>query len=219
MSEASPPSSRFPSSAADFGICYDLAAMVELTGKPLLTEQDFKTVATGETVRIDEKAIVTPLAVDVARERQLRLERVVPLVHDRKAPRKIAMGADHGGYEMKLELKKLLSGLGYEILDLGTHSTAAVDYPDFAQAVALAVARGGLRSRNHDRRRGNRIVHVGKQDPRHPSRHVLRRGDRPKQPRAQWRKRPDAGWKDDLHGRHAAGRPGVAVDGADGGAS
>lgn len=116
--------------------------MVELTGKSLLTENDFKNVATGESVRIDEKAIVTPLAVDVARERQLRLERV-PSVKSGVTPlRKIAVGADHGGFEMKQELRKFLAQAKYEVLDLGTHSTAAVDYPDYAQAVALAVARG-----------------------------------------------------------------------------
>lgn len=116
--------------------------MVELTGKPLLTEQDFKNVTTGESVRIDEKAIITPLAVDVARERQLRIERVTATVAGPTPLRKIAVGADHGGFEMKQELRKLLSASGYEVLDLGTHSTAPVDYPDYAQAVALAVARG-----------------------------------------------------------------------------
>ena len=39
-------------------------------------------------------------------------------------------------------MHRTLTELGYEILDLGTNSTAPVDYPDFAQAVALAVARG-----------------------------------------------------------------------------
>jgi ribose 5-phosphate isomerase B len=118
--------------------------MVELTSKPLITEQDLKNLSMGETVRIDEKAIVTPLAVDTARERQLKLERVAVARSESKADRsrRIALGADHGGFEMKQELKKLLAELRYEVVDLGTHSTAAVDYPDFAQAVALAVARG-----------------------------------------------------------------------------
>ncbi len=116
--------------------------MVELTGKPLISDQDLKNLATGEIVRIDEKAIVTPLAADTARERQLRIERVAEPVDGRRSPRRIAVGADHGGFEMKQELKKLLAELGNEALDLGTNSTAAVDYPDFAQAVALAVARG-----------------------------------------------------------------------------
>jgi ribose 5-phosphate isomerase B len=108
--------------------------MVELGGKSLITDDDLKSIARGETVRIAEKAIVTPLALDTAGERQLRIERI--------RVRKIAVGADHGGYEMKRELKRLLAELGCEALDLGTHSSAPVDYPDFAHAVALAVARG-----------------------------------------------------------------------------
>jgi ribose 5-phosphate isomerase B len=118
--------------------------MIELTSNVLITDDDLKGVAIGETVRIDEKAIVTPLAVDTARERHLRIERAAPGLRPQSAarPRKIAIGADHGGFEMKQELKGFLSTLGVEVLDLGTHSTASVDYPDFAEAVALAVARG-----------------------------------------------------------------------------
>jgi ribose 5-phosphate isomerase B len=118
--------------------------MVDLTSKPLITEEELRRVAFGETLRIDEKALVTPLAADIAAARQLRLERVAVAPADSAAERKrrIAVGADHGGFEMKEELKKFLTANGYDFLDLGTNSTAAVDYPDFAQAVALAVARG-----------------------------------------------------------------------------
>jgi ribose 5-phosphate isomerase B len=56
--------------------------------------------------------------------------------------RRIAIGADHGGFEMKEELKRFLVELGFEVSDLGTHSTEPVDYPDFAHAVASTVARG-----------------------------------------------------------------------------
>lgn len=55
---------------------------------------------------------------------------------------KIAMGADHGGFAMKEDLKKHLQHQGYEVLDCGTTSTDSVDYPDFAQAVAKKVAGG-----------------------------------------------------------------------------
>ena len=54
----------------------------------------------------------------------------------------VAMGADHGGYEMKEALKPELSSLGFEIQDVGTNSKDAVDYPDFAHAVAQAVSSG-----------------------------------------------------------------------------
>ncbi len=118
--------------------------MIELTDKELITHDDLRTIRMGETVRVDAKAIVTPLAVDTARERQLRIERVVVTAagSTSRRPRRIALGADHGGFEMKEELKKFVRELGFEIVDLGTTSTQPVDYPDFAQAVALAVARG-----------------------------------------------------------------------------
>lgn len=53
---------------------------------------------------------------------------------------KIALGADHGGFYMKEEIKKHLEGQGYSVIDCGTHSTESVDYPDFAEAVARRVA-------------------------------------------------------------------------------
>lgn len=58
------------------------------------------------------------------------------------SPRLVAIGADHGGFALKGELKLYLQGNGYEVLDLGTHSTEAVDYPDLAEAVARKVASG-----------------------------------------------------------------------------
>ena len=54
----------------------------------------------------------------------------------------MAVGADHGGYPMKEELKKFLTELGHRVHDFGTNSDSAVDYPDFAHAVARAVADG-----------------------------------------------------------------------------
>ena len=54
----------------------------------------------------------------------------------------IAIGADHGGFELKEALKPDLKSLGFDINDLGTNSKDAVDYPDFAHAVAQAVGSG-----------------------------------------------------------------------------
>lgn len=54
----------------------------------------------------------------------------------------IALGADHGGYELKEAIKKHLEERGIEYRDFGTFSTESVDYPDFALKVAEAVARG-----------------------------------------------------------------------------
>lgn len=52
---------------------------------------------------------------------------------------KIAIGADHAGFLLKENLAELLRQLGHEVHDLGTHSTDPVDYPDYAEAVGLAV--------------------------------------------------------------------------------
>lgn len=55
---------------------------------------------------------------------------------------RLVIGSDHAGYVLKQELAEFLRGLGHEVLDVGTNSTAAVDYPDYAEAVALAVRDG-----------------------------------------------------------------------------
>ena len=54
----------------------------------------------------------------------------------------VAIGADHGGYELKEALKPDLNSLGFEVKDMGTNSKDAVDYPDIAHAVARAVGLG-----------------------------------------------------------------------------
>ena len=53
---------------------------------------------------------------------------------------KIIIGSDHAGFELKTSLVKRLKAAGYEIEDVGTHSTESVDYPDFAAAVGRRVA-------------------------------------------------------------------------------
>ncbi|MCH7580912.1 MAG: RpiB/LacA/LacB family sugar-phosphate isomerase, partial [Chloroflexi bacterium] len=55
---------------------------------------------------------------------------------------RIAVGADHAGFPLKAPAIAELESLGHEVLDLGTDSTEAVDYPDYAQAVGEAVMRG-----------------------------------------------------------------------------
>ena len=56
--------------------------------------------------------------------------------------RRIALGADHGGYALKESLKPFLQKQGYQLDDCGTHSAESVDYPDFAYAVAKKVSDG-----------------------------------------------------------------------------
>ena len=112
--------------------------MIDLTEKTLITEEDIRSAPNGATLRISDRALVTPLAADLARDRHIHLERIV------QQPRKriVAIGADHGGFEMKEALKVFLDELGFAWQDFGTNSTEAVDYPDFAQAVASAVSKG-----------------------------------------------------------------------------
>jgi len=59
---------------------------------------------------------------------------------------RIALGADHAGVHLKADIKKFLDERGVPYTDLGTNTTDSVDYPDFAEAVAHAVADG-----SHDR--------------------------------------------------------------------
>jgi ribose 5-phosphate isomerase B len=115
--------------------------MTDLTDRQLITEEDIRSAPAGSTLRINEKALVTPLASDLARARHITLERTQVSTGENRVPRRIAIGADHGGFEMKEELKKVLDALGCQYQDFGTNSTSAVDYPDFAQAVGLAVSR------------------------------------------------------------------------------
>jgi ribose 5-phosphate isomerase B len=56
---------------------------------------------------------------------------------------KVAIGADHGGYDLKSELTKVLESLGHQVLDKGAHEfNAKDDFPDFAAPVAAAVQAG-----------------------------------------------------------------------------
>jgi ribose 5-phosphate isomerase B len=114
-------------------------AIIDERGKRVITENELRGAGESDTLRIDENAMLTPLAADLIRERRITLERV----RRRSAARRllIAIAADHGGFEMKEELKHVLSDLGYDFQDLGTHSTDAVDYPDYAHLAARAVAR------------------------------------------------------------------------------
>jgi ribose 5-phosphate isomerase B len=57
-----------------------------------------------------------------------------------KQPKVVAIGADHGGLELKELLKPDLSAMGLEVIDVGTHSKEAVDYPDIAHEVANLVS-------------------------------------------------------------------------------
>jgi ribose 5-phosphate isomerase B len=55
---------------------------------------------------------------------------------------KVALGSDHGGFQLKNEIDQYLRSQGIDILDCGTNSTASVDYPLFGYAVGQAVLNG-----------------------------------------------------------------------------
>ena len=54
----------------------------------------------------------------------------------------IVLGSDHAGFDLKKVLSDHLQANGHLVLDVGTYSTAPVDYPDFAEALAQSVLRG-----------------------------------------------------------------------------
>jgi ribose 5-phosphate isomerase B len=116
--------------------------------RPTVTEADVLAVPSGTELSVPAQAMITPLARDTAIERRVELVRE-PGTHSEAASRgspssarAVAVGADHGGYAMKEDLKGYLKELGYEVIDCGPASTASVDYPDFAYAVAKLVSEG-----------------------------------------------------------------------------
>ena len=111
------------------------------SSKVVITEDDLRGLPDGAKLRIAEGARLTPSAADVVREHHIELIRRTPR-RGSGASKTVAVGADHGGYPMKEELKALLVELGHQVRDFGTNSEDAVDYPDFAHAVARAVAEG-----------------------------------------------------------------------------
>lgn len=56
---------------------------------------------------------------------------------------KIAIGADHAGFELKNQIRERLAAAGHEVSDFGTDSADSTDYPDYADQVGRAVAEGG----------------------------------------------------------------------------
>jgi ribose 5-phosphate isomerase B len=111
------------------------------SSKLVITEDDVRGLEKGSVLRIAEGARLTPLAADVVREKGIEITRRVPR-RGSKESKMIAVGADHGGFKMKEELKVFLTEAGHRVHDFGTNSADAVDYPDFAHAVARAVADG-----------------------------------------------------------------------------
>ena len=111
------------------------------SAKSVITEDDVRGLEPGAVLRIGEDARLTPLAADIVKEKKIEIVRRATR-RGSKASKLIAIGADHGGFRMKEELKGVLAELGHRVQDFGAYSEDAVDYPDFAHAVARAVADG-----------------------------------------------------------------------------
>ena len=101
------------------------------------------------TLTLVPGTIVTPLARDTARTKGVALVTATPGEPATPSPgvpgRIVALGSDHGGYGYKEQLKPVLNEVGWQVLDVGTDSEQSCDYPDFAFAVARAVALGQAR--------------------------------------------------------------------------
>jgi ribose 5-phosphate isomerase B len=95
-------------------------------------------------LRVAVGAVFTAAARELAQARAIR---IIEVPADQLAastpPEKIvALGADHGGFRLKQELKTVLAGLGLEARDVGVHDEKPADYPDIALQVAQLVASG-----------------------------------------------------------------------------
>ena len=122
-----------------------------------ITEADVLAVPHGGRIVVPVAALITPLARDAAADRGVELveagTRAGGSEPGRKQPamppsvpsaaRTVALGADHGGFRLKEDLKGALAEWGYQVKDCGTHGPEPVDYPDYAYAVARLVADGG----------------------------------------------------------------------------
>lgn len=111
----------------------------------VVSEEDVREAVPGQRMDLPPDAVVTPLARALARERGVAIggEPVARRESSstlRSPGRVVALGADHGGFVLKEDLKAYVKSLGYLVKDCGTGSEQAVDYPDFALAVAAAVA-------------------------------------------------------------------------------
>jgi len=111
------------------------------SSKVIITEDDVRGLEAGSVLRIGEQTRLTPLVADIVSERGIQIVRRSAR-RGSKESKLVAVGADHGGYKMKEELKTLLSELGHRIHDFGTSSEEPVDYPDFAHSVARSVSEG-----------------------------------------------------------------------------
>lgn len=114
----------------------------------IITEADARMLEPGSTVRLAPRGHITPLAQDTLRDRRIVVVSD-DAVHSSAASlapaadiRRLAIGSDHVGFELKSHLVSLLRARGLAVEDIGVHEKVPADYPDIAAAVARTVARG-----------------------------------------------------------------------------
>jgi ribose 5-phosphate isomerase B len=105
--------------------------------REVVTAGELAGVADGGSITVPDGAVVTPLAREEADRRGIRLTAGL-----NGGQRLVAVGCDHGGFALKDDVMAAVRDLGHRVLDLGTRDTNPVDYPDYARAVAEAVASG-----------------------------------------------------------------------------
>lgn len=101
----------------------------------VLTASDLEQTEPHTVIVIPKGTLISPLVHDLLREKKLRLR-----LADETGKPAIAIGSDHGGFQLKEAIKGFLVEWEYPFFDFGTDSEAAVDYPEFAFKVARAVA-------------------------------------------------------------------------------
>jgi ribose 5-phosphate isomerase B len=106
--------------------------------KQVVTAEDVAAVPPGGELSASAGALVTAWAREVAATRGVRIVLGAPAGRSGV----VAVGADHGGFALKEDVKACLIRLGRRFHDLGTFSTEPVDYPDVALAVAREVRAG-----------------------------------------------------------------------------
>ncbi len=127
----------------------------------LVTEADVRMAAQKglRTLSIEPGTIITPSARDEALRLKMEFSTAVQAPSSQQSVEKVeylspadlrspnastvvALGSDHGGFQLKEILQKYLTEIGYTVADVGTRSEQPCDYPDFAYAVASLVANG-----------------------------------------------------------------------------